>query len=292
MNLAEYTARIFRRSEGTQTERFFKQLGLPLPIEGEFSRTSDHGFLVFITPLALVVRITYNKDLEASDSRGLHAPLFSLKSDLIRIDLNAGMQCPVLHDEISSMRYAFKIAGVTFRDFNPQNAAYLPDADNTPVVIDPCSTQLSGDNIPSKYLSDLKSRADLNLRKKNRNSNFKGWVEKATHQDQAVFSDLRGMLRATWRHPSKSADQALVAAFQQQCRIDIKKGILVAGWDQNCEVQKDDYKSAKSSSAKYAERFKNISLNDHAAWSPFFGASSVKSAPVSAALSTLHIPTV
>ncbi|HEY8191597.1 MAG TPA: hypothetical protein VIG74_04165 [Alphaproteobacteria bacterium] len=77
---------------------FFTALRLPVPEENEFTKTTDEGFIIFLNPYGLAIRMTSHRIAPVTHPLVLQ-PLLRVATGQYRIDVTPGIECPIKYDD-------------------------------------------------------------------------------------------------------------------------------------------------------------------------------------------------
>jgi hypothetical protein len=114
----------------------FQRVGLPAPEKGEFTRTSEGGYLVFADHFGLAIRMTLHSWPHAVSDVVLQ-PLGRFDTEFFRFDINPGVTTPGRWEDYCEHVYpVLRQEKRQSRDSHPDNIGYLSDRDGSCVVID------------------------------------------------------------------------------------------------------------------------------------------------------------
>lgn len=237
---------------------FFEAMDMPMPENGEFTRTSDKGFLVFLNDAGCILRGTTRKNLRHYDAQNMLRPLFTRRYEGINISLYPGLRSPISIRDLRKLSSQLTKEGYVFWDFKPDNGGYLPISTpkfprGIPVLIDPGGVRRFYLSIG--YVRDLLRRNGY-LKQK----------QKPSPQDEA-YKDLREVFTRAWPESRDLPDPHKLAETWDLCRRKtadtrlLRNGkivtMLTADWQNMGQSGKkyESFKNAKSGGAKYAKRW-------------------------------------
>jgi hypothetical protein len=206
-------------------DRFFDDMQLPRPEDGEFSETDDKGYLVFLNDTGTVIRLTKKRDgLWSFSPRVLH-PLGTRIAGRLRADINPGITCPITDEQREELRDGLHVHKLDFVDHKLYNGGTLPAVANLikegyAVAIDPIAVR------------DLSSSVGL----------VKRWLKRAFTPGHAasaeapddpqaiIYRPLKDIFKAAWPSGSNQPDAGLIRKFWDKAREMKTSGLLKASW--------------------------------------------------------------
>lgn len=233
MDILEKMAKIpwIKQETPAAVEDFFHALRLPVPAKNEFTLTTDKGFIVFLNPYGLAIRMTSHDIAPAAHPLVLQ-PLLRTTAGQYRIDITPGIECPIKYND------AYELAECLYFDHGGNyNGGYLPGT-TIPVVIDPESIEiLSG---------SAKKTAEL-LRRHN-------YLDKAQNPQDKLYRPLKKLFNEAWPGCKGKPDHEKLQTAWDKCRQMKDEGKLVASWLKGGIFTEGNYKNAFTGSKLYAAR--------------------------------------
>ncbi len=239
-NFLEYSFGPGSRAEAT---KLFSRLELPMPGKDEYEVTHDGGILVFINPVACVLRLqTKSKAKKRLTSAALLKPLGEISGEHIQAEINPGVQCAIALEVEKPHCRSLKIKnkennkklsrivaaeGNRYWDSASRNLVYLPTREG-------------------EFTFDHPYIVDMDAIKKSKDAPAeKTEPAPSTRSYQDVL--YRGLRQSFSRLMVK--DKSLQPFWNNSVAAQ-QNGILVRAWE-NLEIYE-----AKESAAKYEERLK------------------------------------
>jgi hypothetical protein len=246
----EKLKRQFSEATARGVADFFSNIRLPIPEEDECQITKDSGAILFNNVHAVVIRITPAGLSENVNHPLMLQPLATRFTDLVKIDINPGVECPAHPRDTLAAYNALKEKGWLLRDMKPQNLGNISSAafqanKTAALVIDPGAVAKIS---PNMFLGSFRKRRIFNLiLSLGRPSCF-------PLPDQSIFNPLREAFENAWPAGSVVSNPEKMEKFWLKCKDMKEKSWLVCGWLSNPKVVKSNYKNARDGSRKYQKR--------------------------------------
>lgn len=233
MDLLENMAAIpwVKKETPAAVKDFFTAMRLPVPQENEFTETSDCGFIVFLNPYGLAIRMTLHDTAPVTHPLVLK-PLLRTTVGQYRIDVTPGIECPIKYHDADDLESCLH-----FDTASLHNAGYLPDT-GIPVVLDPRGIFI---------LSRSVERTAALLRKHDYRDNTQDPQEK-------LYGPLKKIFNETWPGCKGTPDPAKLQTVWDKCRDMKDEGKLVTSWLKGEIFTTNNYKNAFTGSRLYAAR--------------------------------------
>lgn len=209
---------------------FFTAMRLPVPEKNEFTETNDCGFIVFLNPYGLAVRMTLHAVAPVTHPLVLQ-PLLRVAAGQYRIDVTPGIECPIEYDDADDLESCLH-----FDTASPHNAGYLPDT-GIPVVLDPRGIFL---------LSKSVERTAALLSK----HNYRDRVD----PQEKLYGPLKKLFNEAWPGCNEKPEPAKLQNVWNKCRDMKEGGKLVTSWLKGEIFTTHNYKNAFTGSQLYAAR--------------------------------------
>ncbi len=246
---------------------FFDNVGLPLPVEyeddekiaeGECIKTSDQGFLLFVNPTAVTIRLTRKDMAHYMDIEETLKPLGTRHTDDARIDINPGIEAPARARDVLDLHNRMQTRGLRLWDMKPQNLGHIPAAatggiQTGALIIDPEAVQALSNGLTAKQKATYRKWWLRNM------SVSMAQFRPSLPADQNVYASLRDAFKAAWPQDHENADPAKMKDFWKECASFKARAYMVCGWLNNPDVVRNNYKNARDGSRNYEERLKGMS---------------------------------
>lgn len=206
--------------------RFFDGMQLPQPEDGEFSKTHDKGYLVFLNDSGTVIRFTNKREgLWNFSSRVLH-PLGSRITGRLRADINPGITCPLTDEQREELVEGLGTDKLQFYDPGHYNGGSLPAVTNLlkegyAVNLDPLAVQ---------DLSSAVTRMKRWLIRTFAPEAAAATPEAPDDPQAIIYRPLKDIFKAAWQTGTGTPDADLIRKFWDKAREMKASGLLKASW--------------------------------------------------------------
>jgi hypothetical protein len=246
-----------RKRDRKEIERFFADLGLPMPQDSEFYTAVNGGRnIVFLSDYGFTVQVAHKNKVIDFDSPGVLRPLYARVSKNLKMWIDPGVECPVTSAVATALQqrlletYNINVYDGTFANFG-----YIPKSNpRFPVLIDLDRTNVTdlskrnvtlcseGLRVLSESVRRIKEGLPLFCGKEKR---------ELDEQDEAYGVLYKLSVKAFDEH---RGDPTLRAAFFAACRDYKEDGRLLSSWDDF------DYRNIKYAAKTYKD---SCNLNGH-----------------------------
>ena len=249
MNLIQNILNTYGQYAALRTATLLDELCLPQPEEGEYTHSWDGGYLVFINPVACVLRLTHHSKIPNVSHPHIQRPLGSRYAGVLRLDINPGLTCPIDPRDAQALYQRMKENNILLWDQKIHNLGYRPGVNNptqrVPVLIDHASIQ----NL-SQSVSVIKRAIQAKTWIVNEYLTI-GLPEKnpppeAIEDDP--YEELRICLKNSWESRS-------IEKFWQAAATAKESKLLIAGWLTG-DMNESGYKNAFHGSQLYERKWK------------------------------------
>lgn len=244
-----------KKSYGFKAAEIFEsvmgRLHLAVPDRGEYTRSWDGGYLVFINPAACVIRLTHKSVIPDVADPHIQRPLGMLHADELRMDLNPGMICPIDPRDARALSKRFRDAGILLWDEKTHNFGYRPGTHNSgekvPVLIDHASVIDLSQSV-SAIQRIVQAKTIIVNEYLVSNLPIKEAPTLATWKDP--YEVLREGFSKSWNsdHPQS------VRNFWEMAINAKNEGLLVAGWLTD-KMKASKYKNAFDGNTLYQRKW-------------------------------------
>lgn len=251
MDLVEHTRHSFGKNTARVLTETLRELALPTPGSGEYSRSWDGGYLVFINPAACVIRLTHQSKIPDVNDPHIQRPLGMIDVEDLRLDINPGMICPVDPRDARALYRRFKQRGILLWDQKTHNIGYRPDPHapegKIPVLIDHASVQRLSESVSA-------IRRAIHAKTWLVNEYLAHGLPEKDEPAVAADTDAYEELRQSFQESRASAQLGSIWQFWRMVINTKKTGLLVAGW-QTPEMRRSGYKNAFNSGYLYEKKW-------------------------------------
>lgn len=257
MSLVAYMNNLHGTAEAACVSSFFRDANMPVPEKGEFTPTSDKGFIVFLDKPALVLRGIRKKRTKKYNLPNLLRSVLSRDIGNLSINLYPGIRSPITTQDTISLIKNTAQDGYVYWDAKPANAGYLPFSTprfphGVPIVIDQ-------DAVRKLSFSCGQIRNFL------RQQNIIKEAGPALQDD--LFIDIKESFHEAWPAEAATPDLQKLEKALKLCvaksheDIQLHSGetttLLCADWQNMGQKGKrsENHKNAKRGGALYAQRW-------------------------------------
>lgn len=251
-----------KKKHNTQTADnvafYFAKMQMPVPRSGEYTPTSDNGFIVFLDRPAVALRGIKKERTKKYSLPNLLRSVLSRDIGKMSINLYPGIRSPIgIRDTMSLINNAKK-DGYVYWDAKPANAGYLPYS--TPLFPHGVPIIIDQDAVRKLSISCTQIRNFLRQR-----TTIIKEAEPILQDD--LFADIRQSFREAWPDESETPDLQKLEQTWELCaaksreEIQLHSGetttLLCADWQNMGQKGKrsENYKNAKHGGALYAQRW-------------------------------------
>jgi hypothetical protein len=228
----------------------FNKLAIPAPDSGEYTRTTDKGFILFLNEAGIVVRLTSN-EIQNIRHDNILQPFGSRLAGHLRADLFPGVllehgNAQLYFDSRKIIDEELEQVGLVFNDAIDANIGYIHERSSHkfhPVIIDPDAYRKEdfGSKLITKGL--LSSVSHL----------IPFYAERIpTPVQDRHYAPLHHAFSSAWPKDSDSPDQEKITQMWDVCRDMKAQGILKTAWLSAYA----NYKNMEKGSQLYASRHK------------------------------------
>jgi hypothetical protein len=267
MNLIEHIEKLYEKPTATAVSALLSNLRLPVPEAGEYTKSWDDGFIVFLNPYGCLLRLVDKEKSPLIHDPAILRPLASRNAGRMRVDINPGVECPIDPRDVPSLFFRLKERGIIFWDGKVRNCGYLPAQQGErriPVVIDP-------DSCAVRQLSQSVSLVDRMFQVKNIVTNTlricalpsrdKPPEAQISTQDM-IYGQLSSIFNAAWPTDREAPKNPIgISKFWDTCHSFREKGLLITSWLSK-DMGASNYKNANHGSEKFASRLSSQSRHE------------------------------
>lgn len=257
MQLLDKIKKKYNTQAAENVDSYFAEMQMPVPRSGEYTPTSDHGFIVFLDRPALVLRGIGKERTKKYSLPSLLGSVLSRDTGKLNINLYPGIRSPVSIRDIMSLIAKTRKDGYLFWDAKPANAGYLP-----------CSTPQFPHGVPIIIDQDAVRKLSFScgqIRNLLRQQNIIKEAGPALQDD--LFIDIKESFHEAWPAEAATPDLQKLEKALKLCvaksheDIQLHSGetttLLCADWQNMGQKGKrsENHKNAKRGGALYAQRW-------------------------------------